>query len=280
MNALISASQLQQQKQHMQVLEVGVKTAVPEHAELASQQYLQGHIPSAQYADLTRYFSHQDTLLDYQHPQPDELHRSLCHFHLRQDQPIVLYDRENHIWAARLWWVLKAYGFEQVYLLNGGLKAWMRQGGVLESGPYLPNDLAFQEPDKLHLNPHYFADQHLVEQVVAGQHEAILLNVLREVVYLGVELRYHRRGHIPGSINIPFQYFLDHDGFFKASISSFEAEFGLDFNREIIIYCGSGITASGAAFALTQAGVSQVKIYDGSMSEWSANPDLPLTVLV
>lgn len=279
MNALIQVTALSALEGEYRILEVGAKTAEVLASRQAYSAYLAGHIPQAQYVDLNQHFCALQTDLHYQHPNVEELTRSLQYFQLDLTQTIVMYDRQNHIWATRLWWVLYAYGFKHIYVLSGGLQAWKTQGGVLEQGEYKALTLNHDIPRNLSLNARCFASQREVEQVVSGDKQAQLLNVLRPEVYQGRELRYARRGHIPGSLNIPFAEFLNEKGEFFQSYDHFESAFGLQLDQEIIIYCGSGITASGAAFALIQSQATSVKIYDGSMAEWSANPALPLQSL-
>ncbi|ANF81681.1 hypothetical protein A3K93_05450 [Acinetobacter sp. NCu2D-2] len=280
MKSLISAEDLFRRLNDVQILEVGAKTANATQAQHALYAFEQGHIPTAQYVDLTQHFSQQGTDLDYQHPNLTEMRNSLSHFGLNSNQPIVIYDRENHIWATRLWWVLQAFGITNVYVLHGGFKAWQTQDYPLEQGSHQATQSKTHHDFNLNFQAQYFADLNDVKAVVNGPQDAQLVNVLRPVVFRGEELRYARAGHIPGSINIPFAQFLDADGFFKDSFSNFQADFGLNLNRDIIIYCGSGITASGAAFALQQTQAKSIKIYDGSMSEWSADPKLPLQTMI
>ncbi|MFW1755088.1 sulfurtransferase [Acinetobacter wanghuae] len=278
MNDLIQPETLLRQLNTVQIFEVGAKTAQPIHAEQASALYKHAHIPTAQYVDLNQDFCNLRTALEYQYPNKTEMLDSLKKFQVDWQKPIVIYDRENHIWAARLFWILKAFGHPQVQVLHGGFRAWQQQN--LSVSDQIKKPIASFNVAALTFHSTYFADINDVKDVVAGYSNAQLLNVLRAEVFRGDELRYSRAGHIPKSINIPFAKFLDENGKFKASIFNFVAQFGLDLNREIIVYCGSGITASGAALALRQAQATSIKIYDGSMSEWSADPDLPLQIMV
>lgn len=277
MSFLISISELEHQLGDVQIFEVGAKTANEESAHIALNDYLNGHIGSAQYVDLNQDFCNLTTVLEYQCPTLGEFKASLNKFNIDWEKPIVVYDRENHIWAARLFWVLKAFGHENVRVLNGGLKLWEAQRLALSQGH---EQSQFKVNfSKLSFNPEYFANLQDVKQIVDAPSAIQLLNVLRPVVYSGEEKRYARAGHIPNSINLPFAEFLNDDGIFKTSVPLLVAQFGLDLNREIIIYCGSGVTASGAALALLQAQAKSIKIYDGSMSEWSAQPELPLNIM-
>ncbi|QIO06056.1 sulfurtransferase [Acinetobacter shaoyimingii] len=276
MKALVDAEYVLAHLDEFQVLEVGSKTAESFQAQEAYAQYLNGHIPNAQYVDLNLHFCALGTDLHYQHPNQFQFAKSLVHFQLQPAQNIVIYDRENHIWATRLWWVLHAYGFENIYVLSGGFNTWIAKGLTVEQGEVSTKFVPNVDLPQLNLDERYFASQQDIENVVSGQLQAQLINVLRPEVFDGSELRYARRGHIPRSINIPFAHFLNEQGEFYSSFEHIASRFGLDLNKNIIIYCGSGITASGAAFALIQSQAHSVKIYDGSMAEWSSNPNLPL----
>lgn len=278
MNDLINPEDLVQQLDVVQVFEVGAKTAYPIQAAQAKASYNNAHIPTAQYVNLIQDFCNLRTTLEYQYPNETEMLQSLHKFQVDWDKPILIYDRDNHIWAARLYWIFKAFGHQHVYVLHGGLQAWqLKNLNMSDQIKYPKTSLSVA---KLKFDSTFFADIEDVKSVVEGRSNSQLLNVLRPEVFRGDELRYSRAGHIPKSINIPFATFLDSTGKFKESISNFEAQFGLDLNREIIIYCGSGITASGAALALRRARAPSIKIYDGSMSEWSADPSLPLQMMV
>lgn len=278
MNDLINPEDLVLQLGVVQVFEVGAKTAQPIQAVQAKALYNNAHIPTAQYVNLIQDFCNLRTTLEYQYPNETEMLQSLYKFQVDWDKPIVIYDRENHIWAARLFWIFKAFGHQHVRVLHGGFQAWQQLN--LSVSDKIEHPKTSLNAAKMKFDSAFFADIEDVKNVVEGRSNSQLLNVLRPDVFRGDELRYSRAGHIPDSINIPFAEFLDGTGKFKASIFNFVASFGLDLNREIIIYCGSGITASGAALALRQAQTTSIKIYDGSMSEWSADPNLPLQMMV
>ncbi|OTG87097.1 hypothetical protein B9T31_05690 [Acinetobacter sp. ANC 4558] len=278
MSYLIQAPELVQQLSKVQLFEVGAKTANLDAAQIAYQEFLNAHIPLAQYVDLHQDFCNLNTHLQYQCPTEIEMHVSIQKFNIDWHKPVVIYDRENHIWAARLFWVLTAYGHPDVRLLNGGLHTWKTLGYEIHQGQsQIVTPLSKYIYPKL--NTDYFANLNDVKNIIEHDSPVQLLNVLREVVFRGDELRYARAGHIPRSINIPFSFFLDENGQFIEPILDVFAHFELDLNREIIIYCGSGVTASGAALALLQARAKSVKIYDGSMSEWSEHSELPLKII-
>lgn len=281
MSALISVAQLTQLRD-AQIIEVGEKTADPLNTAQVFALYENQHIRNARYVDLTKHFSKQTGDLQYQCPSVDEFEQSFKALGLDWNRPIVIYDRANHIWAARLWWVLTAYGHSATYVLEGGWHSWLN--AMHTNTDQIAFDQTVQNSDSsdanlaesLTFNQTAFADLEEVLAVAQGSVNAQLINVLRKPVFDGTELRYHRAGHIPQSRNIPFAHFLDEHGQFKRIDSNFLLQHMLELSKDIIVYCGSGVTASGAALALLEAGAHSVKIYDGSMDEWSANPSLPL----
>lgn len=235
----------------------------------------QGHIPGARFADLTDGFS--DPAGDFLFTRP----RAAAFAHIAQDigihanSLVVAYDSLSGAWAARLWWVLRCFGHAHVRVLDGGLRAWIAAGG----------DLAFG-PEKPPARPGSFVpveqDGHYVEtprvlQAVQGSHPAHLVCALQHAEFTGANSDHPRRGHIPGSTSLPFRDILNDRGCIDlARVQQHAQRAGLDRAREIILYCGGGINAAGLALALTEAGYTSAKIYDGSLNEWKANPALPL----
>ncbi|WOE32470.1 MULTISPECIES: sulfurtransferase [unclassified Acinetobacter] len=278
MKYLISAAELYVQLHAVQIIEIGVKTADKNHAAKALQQFLNGHIIGARYVDLNRQFCNLNTSLHYQCPNATEFYASLKYLGLDFSQPIVIYDRANHIWAARLFWILHAYGHQNVRVLHGGWTAWYQAQYPQQTGK-MPSFNQFKE-FSFQLKSGFFADLKQVQQATKLSSATQLINVLRRSVFLGEELRYARAGHIPNSLSLPFDQLLNENGQFKMLEENFFTALGIDLNKEIIVYCGSGITASGTALIFLSAQAIAVKVYDGSMSEWSANPNLPLTVWV
>lgn len=279
MSALVSIAQLADLK-NLQLIEVGEKTIDPVAASEAFNAYQCGHIAHAKYVDIAKQFSDVSSGFEYTLPSLAQFKADFKTLGLSWEYPIVIYDRANHIWAARLWWILSAFGHSQTYVLHGGWQAWQQHSSkhpILVEPPV--NNLSSTISNQLQLNTSMFVTLPEVIDASKGKDDVQLLNVLRQPVFEGTELRYHRAGHIPNSINIPFLDFLTDQGYFKKLDSEFSQQHFLDFSKEIIIYCGSGITASGAALALTEAGAQSVKIYDGSMEEWSANPSLPLNLI-
>lgn len=232
--------------------------------------YREGHLPGAIHADLVDDFSDPTAATPFTRPTREQLATTLGRHGIGADSTVLVYDHLNGIWAARLVWVLHSYGFAASSVLNGGFDTWRDIGGAIETGDVAP---APTTPPELSIEPGYFAD---TDDVRALGPESELINVLRPEVFSGEEMPYGRAGHIPGSVNLPFTDLLDSDGT------------EIDFDRArrvaeslhpgpVVTYCGSGITASGYALALRASGRNDIRVYDGSMSEWAADPHNPLT---
>ena len=202
MKDLINPKDLVQQLNAVQIFEVGAKTVQPIQAKQAKAWYENTHIPTAQYVDLNQDFCNLRTALEYQYPNETEMLHSLEKFQVDWNKPIVIYDRENHIWAARLFWIFKAFGHQQVQVLHGGLKAWQQQN--LSVSHQIEQPSSSLNVAELKFDSTYFANIEDVKKVVEGRVNSQLLNVLRPEVFRGDEVRYSRAGHIPNSINIPF----------------------------------------------------------------------------
>jgi thiosulfate/3-mercaptopyruvate sulfurtransferase len=160
-------------------------------------------------------------------------------------------------------------------VLDGGLTAWRAESGPLEQGPSAlePTDFAATE------RPGFFVDQSEVLAIVEGRARGRLVCVLRPEVFAGTEQRYSRPGHIPLSVNLPYVELLGPDNRFLPERALRKALAPLFSGDErLILYCGGGVTAAGTALVLTLLGAADISIYDGSLSEWSANPSLPMVV--
>jgi thiosulfate/3-mercaptopyruvate sulfurtransferase len=230
-------------------------------------------IPGARFADLVSGFSDPEGRFAFVRPTATRFASAAGAIGLTNRQHIVVYDNATGIWAARLWWLFKTFGHDKVAVLDGGLKAWLADSGPLERGPrnFRPTDFAASE------RPGFFVDQDEVHSIVDGRARGRLVCVLRSEVFAGVEQRYSRPGHIPSSVNFPYVELLGPDNRLLPDSALRNALAPLIGSAErIILYCGGGVTAAGTALVLTLLGARNVSIYDGSLSEWSADPALPM----
>lgn len=272
---LISVASLAAAPGRYRIVEAGMrKVGAGVDADAAREAFGQGHIPGSIFADLWRDFSATDSPWPYQRPGAPAFSRAARAIGVRREETLVIYDRGDGIWAARLWWLFRAYGHTQVRVLDGGLGAWLAAGLPLERGAVEPapgDFVASADGERA------FVDRAQVLEVIDGRRRAQLLNVLRRPVFTGVEQRYARPGHIPGSLHLAHGSLLQGATGLLLPAPALRERFALlDRQLPVITYCGSGITAAGTALALLVAGRDDVAIYDGSLAEWSADPTLAL----
>jgi thiosulfate/3-mercaptopyruvate sulfurtransferase len=232
----------------------------------------EGHIPGAGFADLMGELSDPDAEFQYTLPSPEAFAAAMGALGVGDDTRVVLYDRMGMPWAARVWWMLRWIGFDNAALLDGGLNAWTEAGGELSTEPVARSPRTLS----VNLRPGLIADQAEVRASIDDE-SIQLIDVLPEIHYRGEWTMYERPGHIPGAVNIPTGRMFDEAGRFRSD-EELAPLFGESDSARTIAYCGGGIAASIDAFVLTRLGFSDVAIYDGSLDEWTSNPDNPMEI--
>ncbi|GAA4671572.1 sulfurtransferase [Gordonia humi] len=230
------------------------------------EQYAQGHLPGAVYVDLdTELAAPADPALG-RHPLPDlaDLQSAAREWGVDALAPVVVYDDNGGMSAARAWWLLRWGGVADVKILDGGLGAWREAGMRLSQGDARPRTgTVILTGDGLPTVD--------IDQVAAT--DALLLDARAGERYRGeTEPVDPRPGHIPGAVSAPTADNLV-DGRFR-SAEDLRARFGglgVDGEREVIVYCGSGVTAAHQIAALEHAGLTAT-LYPGSYSQWSSDP--------
>lgn len=241
------------------------------------EHYYSGHIPGAQYIDLSSDLAGQRNVREGRHPlpSPEDLENSLRRAGVNNDDRVVIYDDLGNTSAARAWWLMRWAGKENVYLLDGGLKAWIAEGEDLAVGPGNPverGDFTFE------LDHMRTAD---IDQTEASPSEGVLLDVRTAERYAGhTEPMDSRAGHIPGAINLPTASFLDDRGRFLPAerIREMFADIGVTSGQNTVVYCGSGIHACHALAAMEVAGLEAGRLFPGSWSQWSADRKRPIAI--
>lgn len=264
------------------LLDASVELAAPEfdgdyRVESGHAGWLAGHIRGAHHADLLSDLADPQASFSFALPDPQRAQDALRKLGLHDDSLIVIYDRSDGFWAARLWWMLRSLGIDAA-VLDGGLRAWIAAGFALQQGESAESESGtLSTPAKYREG--FWIDRHDVEQVVAGKADGALVCALSAALFDGSAVsRYARRGHIPGSRNLPARSLFDDDGRYRRGAALGEALAGLcQAEPPLLLYCGGGISAAALALALTLAGETRVAIYDGSLQEWAAEPSLPLT---
>jgi len=250
-----------------------VPAATGYRAESGLARYREAHIPGAAFMDLIRTFSDTTSGLGFTLPAAEPLAHAIGAAGISAEDQVVLYSTGHLMWATRAFWMLRYAGHDRVRVLNGGLAAWQAQGMPVRDGDEHYPAATYQP----RLRPAMFTD-------LAGMRQSIddaaicTVNALSPEVYAGTgEMHYGRRGHIPGSRNLHYDQLLE-DGRFASpdTVHRVLSDAGLLAAPRVIAYCGGGISATIDAFACLLMGHPDVAVYDGSMSEWVRNPDLPL----
>ncbi len=236
--------------------------------------YLEGHIQGAQFVDLGA------DLTDPKNPTsiigPDGFAVLMQRLGIGSQSTVVIYDDRGGVWAARLWWALRYYGHDNARLLNGGLTGWLAAGYELRQDTAVPPQSQFEALVRPQLRV-------TKEDVLSGIADSAtcIVDALPEPLYLGLASLFpnHRKGHIPGAINLPAESHLDPQTSHirtKDELQKKLQDAGVSPDKTIITYCGSGVFAAFDLFMLQLMGYEDVALYDASWMEWGADDTLPI----
>ncbi|WP_034671874.1 sulfurtransferase [Ectobacillus panaciterrae] len=245
------------------------------NTSLGQEQYLKEHIVNALYFNLDTDLSGNIATHGGRHPLPDlELFvEKLSDAGIDQDTTIVAYDSQHGAMASRFWWMLTYLGHHKAFVLNGGFPEWKKQGlPTTEQVPVFTrkNFIAYPQHDMLvHMED--------VKERLEKGHDFILIDSREPGRYKGLEEPIDAKaGHIPTAHNQFWKEGVTAEGMFKSKEEQEERFKVLDKNKEIIVYCGSGVTACPNVLAMKSAGFSNVKLYGGSWSDWISYEDNPV----
>ena len=245
--------------------------------EAGRRAYAAGHIPGARYAHLNEDLSSPVTATTGRHPLPSPglLAEKLGRWGVDKRSQVIVYDDTFGAMAARLWWLLRWFGHEAVAVLDAGYPKWVR-----EKRP-ITTELPSIRPAQFHAtinNAMWVGADHVLEMLHAKQ--GILLDARAEERYNGeIEPLDRVAGHIPGSINLPFEDNLHISGKFLPEAELRALYDGLldDVKPEQVIQmCGSGVTACHNILAMEHAGLKGARLYAGSWSEWITDERRPV----
>lgn len=275
MDSLVSTAWLADQAGDADLLILDASSHLPATQRDAAAEFAAGHVPGALFLDLAS-FKDAASSVPNALPNGEQIGERLARLGYRPGQRIVIYDDSDVKTSARAWFALRRGGVEPLAVLDGGLAKWRAEGRRLETGE------AAAAPGR----PHHFAAaatrvrtkaQMLsnlgggIEQVIDARDTARFTGATADTVHN------LPGGHIPGSRQLFFRDLYTADGTLKTN-DNLRAAFlnaGVDLERPIVTTCGSGVTASALLFALHRLGIEDGALYDGSWSEWGADPGTP-----
>ncbi|MCB4821349.1 sulfurtransferase [Roseicella aerolata] len=249
-------------------------TGRPYRVESGRADYDKGHIPGSAFLDLQGELSDNSSRFNFTMPAADDLAARFAAKGIGSGTRVVLYARKSMQWATRVWWMLRAIGFDDAAILDGGFDKWMAEGRPTETTEtrYPPASLVARP------RPGLFIGKEEVRAAI-GDAGACTINALAPDLHKGENPRYGRPGRIPGSVNVPALALVDPASLTlkpPAEVGGIFAEVGADPSRRILLYCGGGIAATLDAFLLHQLGYRDIAVYDASMSEWAKDEALPI----
>jgi len=245
------------------------------NAESGRANYDKGHIPGAAYLDLSAELSDQNSKLRFTLPPLDVLTRAFAAKGIGHGTFVVLYSHASPVWASRIWWMLRAVGFDDAAILDGGLDKWKAEKRplVTEASNYPAATLS------LRARPEIFVGEEEIKGAI-GKGDSLTLNALSHEQHRGTGgVIYGRPGRIAGSSCVPAASLFGPDKALKpiADLRTAFEGVGATPDKRVLVYCGGGIAATLDAFVLTAIlGHKNVSVYDNSMQEWSNDASLPM----
>ncbi|MFP7286600.1 sulfurtransferase [Shouchella clausii] len=237
------------------------------------QAYHAEHLPGALFIDMAEEMADKRIQGAGRHPlpSPEDMAQMFAKKGISKDSKVVIYDDQNGgIAAARAWWMLEFLGNNNAAILDGGIQAWKNSG--------YPTTDEVKLPDEARFEPHVKEDWLVTaEQVKNKLGSAVLVDSRSRERYQGEQEPLDpKAGHIPGALNFPWSGVLRQDGNWKSTEELVQHFAALPRDQEVIVYCGSGISACPNVLALKRAGFKQVTLYAGSWSDWSSRSGYPV----
>jgi thiosulfate/3-mercaptopyruvate sulfurtransferase len=272
MDPLVSTEWLAEHLSEPDLVVVDSSWHMPASGRRGHDEYLISHIPGARFLDI-------DEVADTANPAPHMLPSAadfaaaMERLGVGRDDRIVVYDNSPTRNAARGWFMLRHFGARHVAILDGGFQKWTAEGRPTESGEAAPREARFEAVER----PEEIISK---QQILSGEVLTPLLDARGKGRFEGTEPDPRagvEPGHIPGAYNLPFGSLYNEDGTFKplGELRRLFANAGIDPAHPFVASCGSGVTANSLIFAAYLLGNAGTKLYDGSWSEWGADPATP-----
>jgi len=246
---------------------------LPNSGRDAEHEYRAAHIPGAVFFDIDR-IADTDSALPHMLPDADRFARAAGRLGIDNGTTVVVYDSLGLFSAARAWWMFRAFGHDRVAILDGGLPAWQGRGLPVEAGAVDRASARFVarfDPASV------WALGDVRQNLETGR--AALIDARSPERFAGIAPEPRPglpSGHIPGSVNVPFNSVTDPDTGRVRPPHELRALFADLDDRPAVCSCGTGVTACVLAFALHRLGHDSVAVYDGSWTEWASHGGLPI----
>lgn len=222
---------------------------------------MNGHLPGAVFADVIEELSDTSAAFPFTRPSAAQFEAAVGALGIDNETTVVVYDAVVGQWAARVWWLFRAFGYDRVAVLDGGLAAWRAEGRETDVGHVEPVHARFTARER----PELWASSSDVQAIVDGVAPGSLVCGIPPKEFSGEA----GRGHIPGSVSVPAGRLVDRETNTLLPVDQLQALFPAG---RVVTYCNGGIAAASDALALVLAGHTDVALYDGSLNEWAADP--------
>jgi thiosulfate/3-mercaptopyruvate sulfurtransferase len=241
----------------------------------ARAEFVQAHVPGAVFFDIDA-IADRKTTLPHMLPSTEEFARAMGALGIGDDDRVVVYGGRTFIASARGWWTFRVFGHDNVAVLDGGLPKWRAEGRPLESGMPAPAPRRFTA----RFRPELVRDLDRMRANLGGRREQVL-DARSPGRFVGAEPEPRpgvRGGHMPGSLNLPYERLCREDGTLldAAALRGAFEKAGLDLARPVVTTCGSGVSAAVLALGLHVLDRRDVPVYDGSWTEWGGRGDTPV----
>ncbi|MBD3729552.1 MAG: sulfurtransferase [Sphingomonadales bacterium] len=275
MDSLVSTDWLAAELGSPDLVVIDASAHLPNAGRDPRAEFVAGHIPGARYLDLP-------SLKDTGSPVPNALPTAaqfserMASLGIAPQTRVVVYDDSAVKTSARAWYMFRLFGHPQVAILDGGLGKWRAEGRALESGESACDGCGYAAPNEDRSGVRTKAD--MLANIDSNAAQVVdARNAERFVADTPDTVHGLPGGHIPGARNLFFADVFEADGTFKDETGLAEAfaDAGVDLAGPVIASCGSGVTACVLLFAMHRLGHDHGELYDGSWSEWGADPATP-----
>ncbi|MFL6763062.1 MAG: sulfurtransferase [Sphingomicrobium sp.] len=270
MDSLVSTDWLARHLGDPDVVIIDSSWHMPASGRSGREEYLQSHIPGARFLDIDA-ISDKSQPIPHMLPSAADFGAEMERLGVGRADRIVIYDNSPIRTAARGWFMLRHFGAEHVAILDGGFQKWLSKARPTESGDAPPRPARFDAVERTSI---------VTKEQLLGGFDLPWADARGKPRFEGTEADPRAgvaAGHAPGARNLPFGLLYREDGRFRSldEIEEIFADAGIDPAEPFVASCGSGVTANSLIFAAHLVGNDQARLYDGSWSEWGADPSTP-----